>query len=54
MKKVGAKALEKNETHFTTIILFPQILRHFDIIKQYIANVPECYIHPSYSITVHS
>jgi len=44
MKKFGTKVLDKNETHFMTSILFPHILMLFDIIKQYTANVPECYI----------
>jgi hypothetical protein len=51
MKKIGTKVLDKNETHFMTIILFPQVLMLFDVIEQYTANVPECYILPSYGTT---
>ena len=51
MKKVGRKGLEKNGTHIMTTIFFPQALRLFDVIKQYTANVPECYIRPSYGTT---
>jgi len=34
-----------------TSILFPQILMLFDIIKQYTANVPECYTLTNYGTT---
>jgi hypothetical protein len=43
MKKFGTKVLDKNETHFMTSIIFLQVLMLFDIIKQYTADVPECY-----------
>jgi len=51
MKKFGTKVLDKNETHFMTSILFPQVLMLFDIIKQYTANVPNCYILMNYGTT---
>jgi len=44
MKKFGTKVLDKNETHFMTSIIFLLVLMLFDIIKQYTADVPECYI----------
>lgn len=51
MKKFGTKVLDKSETHFMTSIVFPQVLKFFDIIKQYRANVPECYILTNYGTT---
>jgi hypothetical protein len=51
MKKFGTRVLEKNETHFMTSKFFPQVLMLFDIIKQYTANVPECYILTNYGTT---
>jgi hypothetical protein len=49
MKKVGTKVLDKNETHFMTLL--PQNIMLFNITKQYTENVPECYILPSYGTT---
>jgi hypothetical protein len=51
MKKFGTKVLDKNETHFMTTIIFPQVLMLFDIIKQYTANVTECYSLTNYGST---
>jgi hypothetical protein len=50
-KNEGTKFLDKNETCFMTSILLPQVFMLFDIIKQYTANVPECYILMNYGTT---
>lgn len=51
MKKFVTKVLDKIETHFMTSVIFLQVCMLFDIIKQYTANVPECYIPTNYGTT---